>query len=70
MFIALYNLFCKKEAPRTEPELVNQTFEQGPSSLSKGKHPTWCTQMEYGILCARRDIEVFRSMGYKVEYEG
>ena len=47
-----------------EPEFVNKTFDS-PSDLFVGKHPEWCTQMEYDALCARRVIEEFRSMGYK-----
>ena len=48
-----------------EPELVNNVFDHFPGSLSPVKHPVWCSQMEYDALCARRNIEVFRSMGYK-----
>jgi hypothetical protein len=54
----------KKPAP-IEPELVNNVFNTFPSCLGLSKHPAWCTQMGYDALCARRNIEVFRSMGYK-----
>lgn len=61
----IFGIEFGKKPITTEPELVNNTFEQCPSDLSPGKHPDWCTQMEYDALCARRNIEVFRSMGYK-----
>lgn len=61
----LFGITLGKKPITTEPELVNSTFDQCRSSLSKGQHPTWCTQMEYDALCARRTIEEFRGMGYK-----
>jgi hypothetical protein len=61
----LFGIELGKKPSATEPDLVNQTFEQEPPTLAKGNHPTWCTQVEYDMLCARRNIEVFRSMGYK-----
>lgn len=61
----LFGITLGKQPIKTEPELVNSTFDQCPSSLSTTKPPPWCNSMEYDALCARRTIEEFRSMGYK-----
>lgn len=62
----LFGFTIEKKKSSVESELVIPTFYECPSSLiPTSRYRNWCSQTEYDILCARRNVELFRSMGYK-----